>query len=132
MASINLDLFTEYNTKAMDAMRAFGDLNVANAQLFIDKQVELNNALLTAGLAGQKEMATAKTPADAVQMANSLVQTWTETLTGFVKESSETAVKAREELKAAIDDAVKLNTEYATKAYESGVETVKKAAKKAA
>ena len=30
-----------------------------------------------------------------------------------------------------IDDAVKLNTEYATKAYESGVETVKKAAKKA-
>lgn len=132
MASINLDLFTEYNTKAMDTLRAFGDLNVANTQAFIDKQVELNNALLQAGLAGQKEMSTAKTPADAIQFANNLVQTWTETLTGFVKESSESAVKAREELKAAIDDAVKLNTEYATKAYESGVETVKKAAKKAA
>lgn len=132
MATINLDLFTEYNTKAMETLRAFGDLNVANTQLFIDKQVELNNALLTAGLASQKEIATAKTPADAVQLANGLVQTWTETLTGYVKESSETAAKAREELKAAIDDAVKLNTEYATKAYESGVEAVKKTAKKAA
>ena len=84
MASINLDLFTEYNTKAMDTLRAFGDLNVANTQAFIDKQVELNNALLQAGLAGQKEMSTAKTPADAIQFANNLVQTWTETLTGFV------------------------------------------------
>ncbi len=132
MASINLDLFTEYNTKAMESLRAFGDLSVANTQAFIDKQVELNNVLLQAGLAGQKEMATAKTPADAIQMANNMVQNWTETLSGYVKEASESAVKARDELKVVIDDAVKLNTEYATKAYESGVEAVKKTAKKAA
>lgn len=132
MTTINLDLFTDYNTKAMETLRAFGDMSVANTQQFIDKQVELNNTLLSAGLSSQKEMAAAKTPADAIQSANALVQTWTETLTGFVKESSESAVKAREELKAAIDGAVKLNTEYAGKAYESGVEVVKKTAKKAA
>jgi hypothetical protein len=132
MTSINLDLLTEYNTKALESMRAFGDLSVANVQRFIDKQVELNNSLLQAGLASQKEMATAKTPAEAMQSANSLVHTWAEALSGYVKEAGENAVKARDDLKVVIDEAVKMNTEYATKVYESGVETVKKAAKKAA
>lgn len=132
MASINLDLVTEYNTKALESARAFGDLSVANAQAFLDKQVELSNSLLQAGLATQKEMASAKTPADALQSANALVQTWTEALSGFVKDASENAVKVRDEMKVAFDDAVKLNTEYATKAYETGVEVVKKTAKKAA
>lgn len=132
MASINLDLVTEYNAKVMESARAFGDLSVANAQSFLDKQVALNNSLLEASLATQKEMAGAKTPAEAVKSANALVQTWTDALSGFVKEASDDAVKVRDELKVAIDDAVKLNTEYATKAYDAGVAVAKKAAKKAA
>ena len=75
MATINLDLFTEYNTKALESLRAFGDLSVANTQAFIDKQVELNNALLSAGVASQKEIASAKTPADAMQLAIDNVKT---------------------------------------------------------
>ena len=132
MASINLDIVTEYNAKVLESARAFGDMGVANVQAFIDKQVALNSSLLDAGLATQKEMAAAKTPADAVKSANALVQTWTDAVSGFMKDASESAAKARDELKVAVDDAAKLNTEYATKAYESGVAAVKKAAKKVA
>ena len=61
-----------------------------------------------------------------------LMQNLTETVSGYVKDSAADAVKARDELKVVIDDAVSLNTEYAGKAYDSGVETVKKAAGKKA
>ena len=132
MNTNGIELFNEYNGKAMESLRAFGDLSVSNVQWFIDKQVALNNSLMQAGVEGQKEIAAAKTPADAVQSASKLMQVWAESLTGFVKESSESAVKAREELKAVFDEAVKLNTEYATKAYDAGVAEVKKQAKKAA
>ena len=132
MTTNGIELFNEYNSKAMETMRAFGDLSVANAQWFIDKQVELNSSLMQASVEGQKEIAAAKTPTDAVQSASKLMQTWAESLTGFVKASSEKSVAARDELKAVIDDAVKMNSEYASKAYEAGVAEVKKTAKKAA
>lgn len=132
MAKQPIDLITEYNTKAMQTMRAIGDLNVASAEWFVNKQVELSNALLETGMATSKEIASAKTPVEAAMASSKLMQTLAETLTGFVKESSENAEKARDDLKAVIDDAVKLNSEYAGKAFDSGVETIKKTAKKAA
>jgi len=129
MSNLNVDLLTEYNTKAMESLRAFGELSVANTQWAIDKQIELGNSLMEAGLASQKDITSAKSPAEAIQSANNLMQTLAENLTGFVKESNANALKSREELKSVIEDAVKLNTEYATKAYESGVDAVKKATK---
>lgn len=127
-----IDIITEYNTKAMETMRALGDLNVASAEWFVAKQVELSNALLQTGVATSKEIASAKTPAEAALASGKLIQALAETLTGFVKESSTNAEKTRDEFKAVIDDAVKLNSEYAGKAIESGVETIKKTANKAA
>lgn len=132
MTKQTIDMITEYNTKAMETMRALGDLNVASAEWFVNKQVELSNVLLESGLATSKEIASAKTPTDAAAASNKMMQTLTETMTGFVKESSANAEKTRDELKAVIDGAVKLNSEYAGKAVESGVETIKKTAKKAA
>jgi phasin family protein len=132
MTNPTVELFYEYNTKAMEAMRAFGDLNVATAQSFINKQVELTNTIVEASLATSKEIASAKTPVDAMQASSALMQTMADSLTGFVKESAADAVKSRDELKVAIDDAVKLNNEFATKAFDKGVEAVKKTAKKAA
>ena len=132
MTNPTLDLLTEYNTKAMETLRAFGDLNVATAEWFINKQLELTSTLMDAGLASSKEITAAKTPAEAVQASSKLMQTLAESMTGFVKESTSNAVKTRDELKVVIDDAVKLNTEYAGKAFESGMETVRKSAKKAA
>jgi phasin family protein len=127
-----IDLINEYNSKAMEAMRAFGDLNVATAQQFINKQVELTNTIVEASLATSKDISAAKSPVDALQASSALVQNLTDTVTGYVKESAADAVKTRDELKVAIDEAVKLNTEFAGKAFENGVETVKKTAKKAA
>jgi phasin family protein len=132
MTNPTVELFYEYNTKAMEAMRAFGDLNVATAQSFINKQVELTNTIVEATLATSKEISSAKSPVDAMQASSALMQTVSDSVTGFVKESAADAVKSRDELKVAIDDAVKLNSEYATKAFDSGVEVVKKTAKKAA
>ena len=132
MASINLDIVSEYNAKAMESARAFADLGVANAQAFMDKQLALGNTLLEASLATQKEMASAKSPEDAVTSAQALVLTWNDALSGFAKDASQSAAKAGEELKAVVDSAMQLNTTYATKAYETGVAEVKKAAKKAA
>jgi hypothetical protein len=132
MTTNGIELFNEYNSKAMETLRAFGDLSVSNVQWFIDKQVQLNSTLMQAGVEGQKEIAAAKTPTDAAQSATKLMQTWADSLTGFVKESSEKTVAARDELKAVIDGAVKLNSEYASMAYEAGVAEVKKTAKKAA
>jgi adenylate cyclase class IV len=132
MTNPTVELFYEYNTKAMEAMRAFGDLNVATAQSFINKQVELTNTIVEASLVTSKELASAKTPVDVMQTSSALMQTVSDSVTGFVKESAADAVKTRDELKVAIDDAVKLNSEFATKAFDSGVEVVKKTAKKAA
>ena len=132
MTSFNLDLVTEYNTKVLESARALSDMGVANMQSFVDKQVALNKSLLEAGMATQKEMASAKTPADAVKSASALAQTVADALSGYVQDASASAAKAGDEIKVAIDDAVKLNTEYATKAYDTGVEAVKKTAKKAA
>lgn len=129
MKNVNVDLLTEYNTKAMESLRAFGDLNVANTQWVIEKQLELSNSLMEAGLATQKDLTSVKSPAEALQNANSLMQTWAENMTGFVKESNANVLKSREDLKAVIEDVVNLNTEYATKAYEAGVAEVKKATK---
>ena len=132
MTNPTLELLNEYNTKAMEAMRAFGDLSVATAQNFINKQVELTSAIVEASLATSKEISAAKSPVDAMQASSNLVQSVTDSVTGFVKEAAADAVKARDELKVAIDDSVKLNSEYATKAFDTGVEAVKKTAKKAA
>jgi phasin family protein len=131
MANPTVELFNEYNAKALEAMRAFGDLSVANAQAFVNKQVELSNTIIEASLATSKEIAAAKTPVDAMQASSALVQNLTDTMTGYVKDSAADAVKARDELKDAIDSSVKLNSEYAQKAFDNGVETVKKTAKKA-
>jgi phasin family protein len=113
-------------------MRAFGDLNVATAQQIINKQVELGNSIMEASIATGKEVAAAKTPVEAMQAGSSLMQNMTETLSGYVKESAAEAVKTRDELKDVMDAAVKLNTEYAGKAFENGVETVKKTTAKKA
>jgi hypothetical protein len=83
-------------------------------------------------MATQKEMAAAKAPADAVKSASALVQFWADAMTGYAKDASESAAKVGEEVKVAIDDAVKLNSEYAAKAFDTGVEAVKTTAKKAA
>lgn len=132
MTNPTVELFYEYNTKAMEAMRAFGDLNVATAQSFINKQVELTKTIVEASVASSKEIASAKTPADAMQVSSALMQTMADSVTGFVKESAADAVKSNDELKVAIDDAVKMNSEFATKAFDTGVEVAKKTAKKAA
>ncbi len=139
MANQSVELFNEYNAKVLETMRAFGDLTVATAQAFINKQVELTNTVIEASLATGKEIAAAKTPVEAMQASSALMQNLTDTVTGFVKDSAADAVKARDELKVVIDDALSLNTEYAGKAFDNGVEavknnveTVKKAAKKAA
>ncbi len=132
MPNQTLDMINEYNNKAMLTLRAFGDLNVATTEWFVNKQIELSNSMMETALASGNEIASAKTPAEASQVSSKMIQSMTESMTGFVKESSENAVKTRDELKVVIDDAVKLNTEYAGKAFESSVETIKKATKKAA
>ena len=127
-----IDFITEYNTKSMLTLRAFGDLNVATAEWFIKKQVELTNNLMDSGLASSKEILTAKTPAEAAQASSKMMQAMVETVTGYVKESTDNVLKTREGLKVVIDDAYKLNSEYAGKAVDTSVEAIKKTAKKAA
>jgi phasin family protein len=131
MANPTFDFFNEYNSKVLETMRSLGDLNVATAQQFINKQVELTNSIMEASLASGKEIAAAKTPVEAAQVSSALIQGLTDTVSSFVKESAADAVKARDELKGVIDSSVSLNTEYAGKAFENGVETAKKAASKA-
>ena len=132
MTNQAINLISEYNTKTMLAMRAMGDLNVAAAELFVNKQVELGTSLLDTGLASSKELAAVKTPAEAMEISSNFIKTLTATMTGFFEESKVNAEKAGEDMKVAINDAVKLNSELAGKAMETGIETFKKTAKKAA
>lgn len=132
MSNPAIDLISEYNTKVMLTMRAFGDLNVATAELLVNKQIELSNSLLETGLASSKEIAAVKTPLEAVEVCTKMMQSVAQTLTGFVKDSTAETLKARDSLKVVIDDSYALNSEYAGKALDSGVETVKKTGKQAA
>lgn len=124
MTNPSFDFFNEYNSKILETMRTLGDLNVATAQQFINKQVELSNSIMEASLASGKEIASAKSPVDALQVSGALMQNLSETVSDFVKESAAEAVKARDELKSVVDTAVTLNTEYAGKAFETSVETI--------
>jgi hypothetical protein len=132
MANPTLDLITEYNSKALETLTALNELNVAAVDTFVNKQVELSNTLLDAGLAGSKELAAVKTPAEAVEVSNKLAQSFAATLTGFVKDSTAESVKTRDSLKAVIEDSVAMNSEYAGKAMNAGVTSVEKVKKTAA
>lgn len=133
MANPALDLITEYNSKALETFTSINDLNVAAVDAFVNKQVELSNTLLDTGLATSKEIAAVKTPAEAVEVTNKMVQSIAATLTSFVKDSTAESVKARDSLKAVIEDSYALNSEYAGKAMDAAgsAEKVKKPAKKA-
>jgi hypothetical protein len=128
MSNPAIDLISEYNTKVMLTMRAYGDLNVATAQMLINKQIELNNSLLETGLASSKELAAVKTPVEAVEVSTKMMKSVAETLTGFVQDSAAETLKARETLKTVIDDTYALNAEYAGKAADASVEAVKETA----
>ncbi len=132
MSSQTLNLIAQYNTDAMQNLRALGDLNVSSVQWFINQQVELTNTVLELTTTTGKEISAAKSPAEAIQSSGKLVQTLADTVTGFVKDSTANAVKTRDELKTVIDNTVKLNSDFAGKFIETGVEEVKKSAKKVA
>ncbi len=127
-----LDMMNEYNTKAMLTLRAFGDLNVATAEWLVNKQVALSKSMMETVIESGKEISSAKAPAEALQASTKMMQSLAESMTGFVQESSDNAVKTRDGLKVVIDDAVKLNSEYSAKAFDSSVEAIKKTANKAA
>lgn len=131
MTNPTMDMITEYNSKALETLNAINDLNVAAIDAYVNKQVELSNTLLDAGLATSKELAAVKSPAEAVEVTSKLAQSIAATLTGFVKDSAAESVKSRDSLKAVIEDSVALNSEFAGKAMNTGAEKVKKAAKKA-
>ena len=127
-----LDLISEYNSKALKTLNAINDLNVATADAFVNKQVELTNSLIDAGLASSKELAAVKTPAEAVEISSKLAQSVAANLADFVKDSSASTVATGESLKSVIDESYALNTEYAGKVFNAGVEKAKKTAKKKA
>lgn len=132
MPTQTLDMINEYNNKAMLTLRSFGDLNVATAEWFVSKQLELSKSMMDTAVESSKEISAAKTPAEAFEASTKMMQSMAESMTGFVKESSANAIITRDELKVVIDDAVKLNSEYSSKAFEKGVETIKKTTQKAA
>ena len=127
-----LDLISEYNSKALKTLNALNDLNVASVDAFVSKQVELSNSLLDSGLASSKELSAVKSPAEAMAISTKLAESVAAKLSGFVKESSASAVATGESLKSVLDESVALNKEFAGKVFNSGVEQVKKSTKKKA
>jgi hypothetical protein len=125
-----LALITEYNSKVLETLSTLNDLNVSTVDTFVNKQVAISNTLMDAGLSSSKEFAAVKTPAEAVEVSNKLAQSAAATLTGFVQESTASTLAARDSLKAVIDSSYAMNTEYANKAFNAGVDQVKKAAAK--
>lgn len=141
MNTESIEMITEYQNKAMLSLRAMGDMNVSNAQWFVNQQIELGNKVLAASMTGFEQLKSAKSPEDFLKTSTEVAQTVADELTGFVKDATAQAVEARDSLKAVLDDATKLNTEYAEKAYKTSLEAVNtgaapakapKAAKKAA
>ena len=127
-----LGLISEYNSKALKTLNALNDLNIATVGAFVNKQVELTNSMLDAGLASSKEFAAVKTPAEAVEVSSKLAESVATNLTGLVKDSSASALATGESLKSVIEESYALNKEYAAKVFNSGVEQVKKTSKKKA
>ncbi len=132
MSNQTFNLIVQYNTDAMKNLRALGDLNVSSVQWFINKQIELTNTVVELATSTGKEISAAKTPVEAIQSSGKLVQNLTDTVTGYVKDSTANAVKSRDKLKTVIDQSIKLNSEFSGKIVESGVEEVKNSAKKVA
>lgn len=120
-----LDLIKEYNSKALETLTALGELNTATIESVINKQVALSSKLFETGVESSKELSAVKSPAEAVEVSTRLVTSVTDSLKGYVTESTENTLQARESLKAVIDESYALNSEYSVKAYEASVETVK-------
>lgn len=119
-----LDLITEYNTKALETLTTLGELNAATIESLINKQVALSTNLFETSVASSKELSAVKSPAEAVEISKKLMTTVADSLKGFVTESTENTLQARESLKAVIDESYALNSEYSVKAYDASVETV--------
>jgi len=139
MNTQNIEMMTEYQNKAMLSLRAMGDMNVSAAQWIVNQQIELGSKMMQVSMSSLEQLQTAKTPEAVLKTSSELAQTVAEELTGFVKNAAAQAAETRDGLKAAIEDATKLNTEYAEKALKVGAEVanttaakVTKAAKKAA
>lgn len=124
MNTESIEMITEYQNKAMLSLRAMGDMNVSNAQWFVNQQIELGNKVLAASMTGFEQLKTVKSPEDFMKTSTEVAQNVADELTGFVKDAAAQAVEARDSLKAVLDDAAKLNTEYAEKAYKTGLEAV--------
>ena len=119
-----LDIITEYNSKALETLTTLGELNVATIESLINKQVALSTNLFETSVASSKELSAVKTPAEAVEISKKLMTTVADSLKGFVTESTENTLQARESLKAVIDESYALNSEFSVKAYDASVETV--------
>ena len=127
-----MNLITEYNAKALETLTALGELNVATIDSLVNKQVALSTNLFESGVASSKELSAVKSPAEAMEISNKLMKTVADSLKGFVTETTENTLQARESLKAVIDDSYALTSEYAVKAFDASVETAKQAATTAA
>ena len=127
-----LDLITEYNTKAFDSLNTLSELSMATVESFVKKQAELSNSLFESSVASSKEIASVKTPDQAVEISNKLVKTFADSVNGFVTETTTNTLQARESLKSVIDDTYALNGEFAVKAYNSSVEAFEKSGLKVA
>ena len=139
MNTQNIEMMTEYQNKAMLSLRAMGDMNVSAAQWIVNQQIELGNKMMQVSMSSFEQLQSAKTPEAVLKTSSELAQTVAEELTGFVKSATAQAVETRDGFKVALEDASKLNAEYAEKALKAGVEVanttaqkVTKAAKKAA
>ena len=139
MNTQSIEMITEYQNKAMLSLRALGDMNVSTAQWLVNQQIELGSKMMQVSMSSYEQLQTAKTPEAVMKTSSELAQTVADELAGFVKVATTQAVETRDGLKAVIEDATKLNTEYAEKAYKAGLEVanttaekVTKAAKKAA
>ena len=139
MNTQSIEMITEYQNKAMLSLRALGDMNVSTAQWLVNQQIELGSKMMQVSMSSYEQLQTAKTPEAVMKTSSELAKTVADELAGFVKVATTQAVETRDGLKAVIEDATKLNTEYAEKAYKAGLEVanttaekVTKAAKKAA
>ena len=139
MNTQSIEMITEYQNKAMLSLRALGDMNVSTAQWLVNQQIELGSKMMQVSMSSYEQLQTAKSPEAVMKTSSELAKTVADELAGFVKVATTQAVETRDGFKAVIDDATKLNAEYAEKAYKAGLEVanttaekVTKAAKKAA
>lgn len=112
MNTENLELMTEYQSKALESFRTLNDLHLNNTQWLMNQHIDMGNRIVKASIDNYQQLSQSKTAEELLKTSSNMTQTMLDEWNAFFKHASYQAEETGETLKTIFGDAAKLHSEY--------------------